>query len=115
TIPKDLPDAARIDGAGPVRMLFGIMLPLVSNGIVVVIIVNFVTAWGEYLLAATLMYDEDTRTLPVVLAKASGGMGAWVWPRLAAVYVMAITPGLLAFGIAQRWYMKGLQEGALKT
>jgi len=115
TIPKDLPDAARIDGAGPVRMLFGIMLPLVSNGIVVVIIVNFVSAWGEYLLAATLMYDETTRTLPVVLANASGGMGAWVWPRLAAVYVMAITPGLVAFGIAQRWYMKGLQEGALKT
>jgi len=82
---------------------------------VVVIIVNFVSAWGEYLLAATLMYDETTRTLPVVLANASGGMGAWVWPRLAAVYVMAITPGLVAFGIAQRWYMKGLQEGALKT
>jgi ABC-type glycerol-3-phosphate transport system permease component len=42
-------------------------------------------------------------------------MGVWAWPRLAAVYVMAITPGLIAFGIAQRWYMKGLQEGALKT
>jgi ABC-type glycerol-3-phosphate transport system permease component len=115
TIPKELADAARIDGAGPVRMLLGVMLPLVSNGIVVVVIVNFVTAWGEYLLAATLMNEQDTRTLPVVLASASGGMGAWVWPRLAAVYVMAITPGLVAFGIAQRWYMKGLQEGALKT
>lgn len=115
TIPKDLPDAARIDGAGPVRMLLGIMLPLVSNGIVVVIIVNFVAAWGEYLLAVSLMNDQSARTLPVVLATASGGMGAWVWPRLAAVYVMAITPGLIAFAIAQRWYMKGLQEGALKT
>ena len=115
TIPKDLPDAARIDGAGPVRMLLEIMLPLVSNGIVVVIIVNFVAAWGEYLLAVSLMNDQSARTLPVVLASASGGMGAWVWPRLAAVYVMAITPGLIAFSIAQRWYMKGLQEGALKT
>ncbi|MBA2520626.1 MAG: carbohydrate ABC transporter permease [Chloroflexia bacterium] len=115
TIPKDLPDAARIDGAGPVRMLLGIMLPLVSNGIVVVIIVNFVAAWGEYLLAVSLMNDQSARTLPVVLASASGGMGAWVWPRIAAVYVMAITPGLVAFSIAQRWYMKGLQEGALKT
>lgn len=115
TIPRDLPDAARIDGAGPVRMLLGIMLPLVSNGIVVVIIVNFVAAWGEYLLAVSLMNDQSARTLPVVLATASGGMGAWVWPRLAAVYVMAITPGLIAFAIAQRWYMKGLQEGALKT
>ena len=81
----------------------------------VVIIVNFVTAWGEYLLATTLMNDLSQKTLPVVLASASGGMGAWVWPRLAAVYVMAVLPGLLAFGFAQRWYMKGLQEGALKA
>jgi len=115
TVPKELADAARIDGAGPVRMLFGVMLPLVSNGIVVVIIVNFVSAWGEYLLASTLMNEQASRTLPVVLATASGGMGAWVWPRLAAVYIMAITPGLVAFAIAQRWYMKGLQEGALKA
>ena len=114
-----MPPAARglagIDGAGPVRMLLGVMLPLVSNGIVVVIIVNFVAAWGEYLLASTLMNEQASRTLPVVLATAFGGMGAWVWPRLAAVYIMAITPGLVAFAIAQRWYMKGLQEGALKA
>ncbi|MDP9367353.1 MAG: carbohydrate ABC transporter permease [Chloroflexota bacterium] len=115
TVPKEIADAARIDGAGPVRMLLGVMLPMVTNGIVVVIIVNFVTAWGEYLLANTLMNDQSARTLPVVLASASGGMGAWVWPRLAAVYVMAITPGLVAFAFAQRWYMKGLQEGALKA
>lgn len=114
TVPKELGDAAKIDGAGPVRMLIQIMLPIVSNGIVVVIIVNFVSAWGEYLLANTLLNDLSQKTLPVVLASASGGMGAWVWPRLAAVYVMAILPGLIAFGIAQRWYMKGLQEGALK-
>ncbi|MFM8594108.1 MAG: carbohydrate ABC transporter permease [Chloroflexota bacterium] len=114
TVPKELGDAAKIDGAGPVRMLVQIMLPIVSNGIVVVVIVNFVTAWGEYLLATTLMQDLSKKTMPVVLASATGGMGAWVWPRLAAGYVMAIIPGLLAFGIAQRWYMKGLQEGALK-
>ncbi|MFM9108469.1 MAG: carbohydrate ABC transporter permease, partial [Chloroflexota bacterium] len=59
TVPKDLGDAARIDGAGPVRMLLQVMLPIVSNGIVVVIIVNFVTAWGEYLLATTLMNDLE--------------------------------------------------------
>jgi ABC-type glycerol-3-phosphate transport system permease component len=115
TVPKEIYDAARIDGAGRVRMLLGILLPMVKNGIVVVIIVNFVAAWGEYLLARTLNTNQSAQTLPVVLATASGGMGAWVWPRLAAVYVMAITPGLIAFGLAQRWYIKGLQEGALKA
>ncbi|MFN8592446.1 MAG: carbohydrate ABC transporter permease [Thermomicrobiales bacterium] len=114
TVPTEIYDAARIDGAGRIRMLVGILIPLVKNGIVVVIIVNFVTAWGEYLLAKTLNTNQSAQTLPVVLSTATGGMGAWVWPRLAAVYVMAITPGLIAFGVAQRWYMKGLQEGALK-
>src|ERR671913_135280 len=115
TVPQEIYDAARIDGAGRVRMLLGILLPMVKNGIVVVIIVNFVTAWGEYLLAKTLNTNQSAQTLPVVLSTATGGMGAWVWPRLAAVYIMAITPGLLAFAFAQRWYMKGLQEGALKA
>lgn len=115
TVPKDLVDAAKIDGAGPLRMLLGIMLPIVRNGIVVVIIINFVTAWGEYLLASRLMNEQANWTLPVVLANASGGQGAWAMPRLASVYIMAITPGLLFFAVAQRWYMKGLQEGALKA
>lgn len=115
TIPKDLVDSGRMDGAGPLRLLMGILLPLVRNGIVVVIIINFVTAWGEYLLASRLMNEQGNWTLPVVLASASGGMGAWAWPRLAAVYIMAITPGLLFFAFTQRWYMRGLQEGALKA
>jgi ABC-type glycerol-3-phosphate transport system permease component len=115
TVPRDLVDASKIDGAGPLRLLLGIMLPIVRNGIVVVIIINFVTAWGEYLLASRLMNEQGQWTLPVVLASASGGMGAWAWPRLAAVYIMAIMPGLVFFAIAQRWYMKGLQEGALKA
>ncbi len=114
TIPRELADAARIDGCGPWRMLLQVMLPLVRNGIVVVIVVNFVTAWGEYLLATTLTNDQEVRTLPVVLAAASGGMGQWAWPRIAAVYVMAVAPALIAFAITQRWYMRGLQEGALK-
>lgn len=115
TVPKDLTDSAKIDGANSLRTLVGIVLPLVRNGVVVVIIVNFVAAWGEYLLALTLMNDLDKRTLPVFLGSASGGVGGLLWPRMAALYIIAIIPALLTFAIAQRWYMKGLQEGALKT
>ncbi|HEY3062477.1 MAG TPA: carbohydrate ABC transporter permease [Chloroflexota bacterium] len=113
-ISHELVDAARIDGAGAWRTLLSVLLPLTRNGIVVVIIVNFVSAWGEYLLGVTLTNDQEVRTLPVVLAGAFGGMGQWAWPRIAAVYVMAIAPGLAAFALTQRWYMRGLQEGALK-
>jgi ABC-type glycerol-3-phosphate transport system permease component len=113
-VSHEIYDAARLDGAGPVRILLGILLPMVKNGIVVVIIVTFGTAWGEYVLAKTLNTKDVTQTLPVVLSTGAGGMVAWSWPRLAAVYIMVILPGLVAFAIAQRWYVKGLQEGALK-
>ena len=113
-ISAEIADAARIDGAGAWRALWSVMLPLVRNGIVVVIMVNFVTAWGEYLLAFTLTNDQEARTMPVVLAAAFAGMGQWAWPRIAAVYIIVITPGIVAFALSQRWFMKGLTEGALK-
>ena len=115
TVPRELVDSAKIDGAGSLRILLGIMLPLVRNGVVVVIIVNFVAAWGEFLLALTLMNDADQRTLPVFIGTSAGGVGALLWPRMAALYIIAILPALITFAIAQRWYMKGLQEGALKA
>ena len=114
-VPHELIDAARIDGAGPWRTLWVVGLPLAKNGLVVVIIVNFVTAWGEYLLAATLTNDQAVRTMPVVLAAAQGGMGQWAWPRIAAVYVLVVLPGIIAFTFAQRLFFKGLMDGALKT
>jgi ABC-type glycerol-3-phosphate transport system permease component len=115
TVPKDLIDSAKIDGASSLRTLFGIVFPLVKNGVVVVIIVNFVAAWGEFLLAMTLMNDLDKRTLPVFLGSAGAGVGGLLWPRMGALYIVSILPALITFAIAQRWYMKGLQEGALKT
>jgi len=56
----------------------------------------------------------EKRTFPVVLARAALGHAQWAWPRLAAMYIVAIVPGILGFMLSQRWYMKGLTEGALK-
>jgi ABC-type glycerol-3-phosphate transport system permease component len=114
-VPGELMDAAKIDGAGVWRTLWVVGLPLAKNGLVVVIIVNFVTAWGEYLLCSTLTNDQVARTMPVVLASAQGGLGQWAWPRIAAVYVIVVTPGIIAFTFAQRLFFKGLMEGALKA
>lgn len=113
-IPHELIEAASIDGSGPWRTLVQILFPLTANGIVVIVIVNFVSAWGEYLLAATLTNDQIVRTMPVVLAAASGGMGQWAWPRIAAVYVVVVLPGIIIFGLFQRLYFKGMTEGAIK-
>ena len=113
-VPHELIESAKIDGAGPWRTLWMIGLPMVRNGLVVIFIVNFVTAWGEYLLCLTLIDDQARRTMPVVLAAAQGGQGYWAWPNLAAVYVIVVAPGILAFSFAQKLFFKGLMEGALK-
>src|SRR5215468_3807816 len=113
-VPHEMIEAAKIDGAGHLRTLWMVGLPMVRNGLVVIFIVNFVAAWGEYLLCLTLIDDEARRTMPVVLAAAQGGQGQWAWPNLAAVYVIVVAPGILAFTAAQKFFFKGLMEGALK-
>ena len=65
-VPHELIESAKIDGAGPLRTLWTIGLPMVRNGLVVIFIVNFVTAWGEYLLCLTLIDDR-----PYLLASAA--------------------------------------------
>jgi ABC-type glycerol-3-phosphate transport system permease component len=113
-VPREVIDAARVDGAGPWRTLWLVGLPMVRNGLVVIFIVNFVAVWGEYLLCVTLIDDEGRRTMPVVLAVAQGGQGHWSWPNLAAVYIIVTTPGIIAFAFAQKLFFKGLAEGATK-
>jgi ABC-type glycerol-3-phosphate transport system permease component len=113
-VPHEMFEAATMDGAGPWRTLWTIGVPMVRNGLVVIFIVNFVTAWGEYLLCLTLVDDEARRTMPVVLAAAQGGQGQWAWPNLAAVYVIVVAPGIIAFTAAQKLFFKGLMEGVLK-
>jgi ABC-type glycerol-3-phosphate transport system permease component len=113
-VPHEMFEAAKVDGAGPWKSLWMVGLPMVRNGLVVIFIVNFVTAWGEFLLCSTLTNDQVARTMPVVLAGAQGGLGQWSWPALAAVYVLVVTPGIIAFTFAQRLFFKGLMEGVVK-
>ena len=113
-VPHEVIEAAEVDGAGKWRTLWTIALPMARNGLVVVFVVNFVTAWGEYLLCATLTNDQAARTVPVVLAGAQGGLGQWTWPNLAAVYVIVVAPGIIAFTFAQKLFFKGMMEGVVK-
>ncbi len=113
-VPHEVIEAAKVDGAGPWRTLWTIALPMARNGLVVIFIVNFVTAWGEFLLCTTLTNDQTARTMPVVLAGAQGGLGQWSWPNLASVYVIVVTPGIIAFTLAQKLFFKGLMEGVVK-
>ena len=113
-ISAEIVEAAKVDGANSWYTLWHIMFPLVRNGLVVIIMVNFVVVWGEYLIAMTLTDDMEKRTFPVVLTQVAVGQAQWSWPRLSAMYIVAILPGIIGFVVSQRWYMKGLTEGAIK-
>lgn len=112
-IPRELEDAARIDGAGTFQTFMRVMLPLATNGVVVVFILAFINNWGEYLLARTLT-TKQALTLPVVIAGFQPQAGEWGFSTMAAAYMLMFAPGFIVMAIIQRWFMKGLTEGALK-
>ena len=114
-VPHELIEAAKIDGGGPWRTLWLIGIPMARNGLVVVFIVNFVTAWGEFLLCTTLTNDQTARTMPVVLAAAQGGLGQWAWPRARRRLRHRRHPWHPRLHLRQRLFFKGLTEGVLKA
>ncbi|MCA9860884.1 MAG: carbohydrate ABC transporter permease [Thermomicrobiales bacterium] len=107
-ISKEIPDSARIDGGSSLRILAGIMLPMGRNGVILVVIINFMYAWSEFVLASVLMNDQESRTLAVLMG--GGGYGAGVSAR----FIVAIVPGVVVLIFAQRWFAKALQDGAFK-
>lgn len=113
-IPKELLEAARADGCSTLRVFGQIMLPLCGNGLIVVGMLNFIAMWGEFLLAYTLTSTQAARTLTVGMAEATAGTGVWEWPRIAAVYTVMIIPPIILFVALQKWFMKGVVEGALR-
>ncbi|HEV8636636.1 MAG TPA: carbohydrate ABC transporter permease [Chloroflexota bacterium] len=113
-VPGELEDAARIDGAGAWGIFLRIMLPLGANGVVVVTILNFINIWGEYLIARTLTL-EKARTLPVGIALVQPTTtGAWHFGTVMAAYMLMFFPAFVILVLVQRWFMKGLTEGAIK-
>lgn len=113
SIPGELQDAARIDGCNTLAVFYRIMLPLSAMGIVVITILNFVNIWGEYLLARTLTY-ENARTLPVEITLLQPQTGEWHFNTVTAAYMLMFGPAFLVLVLLQRWFLRGLSEGALK-
>lgn len=112
-VPRELEEAATIDGASPYQTFLRIMLPLGATGIVVITILAFSAIWGEYLLARTLTSD-NAMPIGVGLTAVQTNMGDTEFPILAAAYVGAIIPPIAIFGILQRWFMRGMLAGAIK-
>jgi raffinose/stachyose/melibiose transport system permease protein len=107
TIPTDIEDAAAIDGAGTLRLVWSILLPLALPGVVVVALFTFVSLWNEYFLAAILLPSQDLFTLPAGLASVFMGRFSTNWPLLAAGLVISILPTVILFIFAQQRIVEG--------
>ena len=111
-VPRELAEAASLDGAGRVRTLVSVHLPLTAPGLASVALLTFLFAWNEFLFAFTFTATEASRTVPVALALFPGVFEV-PWGDIAAASILAsIPPVLIVIGL-QRWLVRGLLAGAL--
>jgi multiple sugar transport system permease protein len=112
-VPKEIEEAARIDGARDLKLLVRVLLPLVMPGVATVSI--FLNAWNEFLAALVLLSSNENYTLPVLMmAVRAGRLGAINWGAVQAGVAVMVVPCLIVFLLLQRYYMRGLMAGAVK-
>ncbi|WP_086663434.1 carbohydrate ABC transporter permease [Lentzea kentuckyensis] len=112
TIPRELDEAAKIDGAGPLRLLVSILVPAARPAIVAVSIFSFMVAWGEVLFASVLT-DEKTRTVAVGLQAYASESNVY-WNQVMAASLVVSAPIVVGFLVLQRHIVSGMTAGAVK-
>jgi ABC-type glycerol-3-phosphate transport system permease component len=113
-IPKELDQAALIDGCSRLGVLFRIIYPTALPGLVVAGFFAFVVSWGDYLFVSILSQSESTQTLPIALQAFMNSLQV-KWGMITAGTVVAIVPTMLFFSLVQRRLVAGLTAGAVKN
>lgn len=114
-VPKDLEEAAMIDGCNSVEALWRIFLPAVVPGMTTVALFGFIQSWNEFLSALIFMNTERDFTLPVMLvASRTGVFGSVDWGMLQAGVIITILPCALLYVFLQKYYVSGFLNGAVK-
>lgn len=113
TVPRELEEAAMLDGASRWTTFTRIVLPLARPALAVTALFAFMTAWNEFILAATLIGDERAYTLPVVLNGYVGEFSA-EWGRFAAGAILVSVPVVALFFFLQKQLVEGLTSGGVK-
>jgi len=113
TVPIALDEAASIDGAGRMRTLLQIVLPLIGPGIATISIYAFIMAWTEFAFSSVLISSEELRTLPIGLNAIMGQYTVrWGWTTAGAV--LTLLPVVIFFAFVGKYFVKGLTAGAVK-
>ncbi len=114
-VPRELEEAAAVDGAGRLRTLVSVTAPLLAPGIVATALFAFITAWNEFFFALVLLKTPEKQTLPVVLTHFIGAEGVADLGPLAAAAFLATLPSLVVFALIQRRITGGMLAGAVKA
>jgi ABC-type glycerol-3-phosphate transport system permease component len=119
-VPRELEEAAIIDGANTWQLFYLVDVPLVRGGIAVVAIWEFIYVWGEYLMTLTLIDFPEKETLALAVTRLQGWGAHFTSSTLAgygaesAAYVVAMAPVILVFILLQKLFVQGLTEGIIK-
>ncbi|HTK11477.1 MAG TPA: ABC transporter permease subunit [Ktedonobacteraceae bacterium] len=113
TVPKELDEAALVDGVGPFQAFWRIILPLTLPGVAVVAFFNFMAAWNEFMMAYTFLQSDANLTLAIGIQRYVNQFGA-DWQYLTAAAVLITIPVLIIFMWVQRYLVTGLTGGSVK-
>ncbi len=111
TVPDELTEAARIDGAGPMRFFKDVLLPLSSTSIAALFVIQFIYGWNQYLWPLLVTTEEDM--YPVVIGikrMIAGGEAQNEWNLVMATAILAMIPPALVVMLMQKWFVKGLVD-----
>jgi multiple sugar transport system permease protein len=112
-VPREIEDAATVDGASQLRLFFGIMVPLAAPGLVASAILCLLLAWNEFGFALILTYTLKSQTLPIAIAGFTSDRGTY-FGAMAAAGTLAVVPVFLFAIVIQRYLVQGLTAGAVK-
>lgn len=113
-VPNEMMEAARIDGASQWQTFTRVMLPIVKPGIATVIIMTFITVWGEFTYARTLCTTAKSQTLAVGITFLRDEAASWQYGTLTATIILSLIPVLIIFLSMQKYFIKGIMAGAVK-
>ena len=114
TIPRELEEAAWMDGASHLVSLTKIFLPLAVPAMVVTSVFTFINSWNEFVLALTMIRSQDAYTLPVQIFSQVAGRYQVEWHHVMAATVLATVPVAIVFSWLQRYLIRGMALGAVK-
>jgi multiple sugar transport system permease protein len=114
SIPKELDEAASIDGLSKFRTFAQVVLPLAVPGVVATAIFSFITGWNEYMFALVLTQSEDMKTVPVGIGQLIGQYKI-LWNDMMAASLYAVIPLVILFVFLQRYLISGMTAGAVKS